>query len=129
MYKKSKKFNFRARDARLESICSDLIKWNEETIFLVSKKFILTPKKELGEEIRNLPLVISSTPIDELVIPSSYALTASNELTTWCDDDYALVKLVYSPIKFYDEQIKGKKIQNFYMDIEKQEEINKLKKF
>ena len=129
MYKKSKKFNFRARDARLESICSDLIKWNEDTIFLVSKKFVLTPKKELGEEIRNLPLVISSTPIDELVIPSSYALTASNELTTWCDDDYALVKLVYSPIKFYDEQIKGKKIQNFYMDIEKQEEINKLKKF
>lgn len=129
MYKKSKRFNFRARDARLESICSDLIKWNEDTIFLVSKKFVLTPKKELGEEIRNLPLVISSTPIDELVIPSSYALTASNELTTWCDDDYALVKLVYSPIKFYDEQIKGKKIQNFYMDIEKQEEINKLKKF
>lgn len=129
MYKKSKKFNFRARDARLESICSDLIKWNEDTIFLVSKKFVLTPKKELGEEIRNLPLVISSTPINELVIPSSYALTASNELTTWCDDDYALVKLLYSPIKFYDEQVKGKKIQNFYIDIEKQEEINKLKKF
>lgn len=129
MYKKSKKFNFRARDARLESICSDLIKWNEETIFLVSKKFILTPKKELGKEINNLPLVISSTPIDELVIPSTYALTASNELTTWCDDDYALVKLVYSPIKFYDEKFKGKEIKNFYMDIENQNEINKLKKF
>ena len=129
MYKKSKKFNLRASDARLESICSDLIKWNEDTIFLVSKKFVLISKKELGQEIDNLPLVVSSTPIEELVIPSTYGLTASNELTTWCDDDYALVKLVYSPIKFYDEQVKGKKIQNFYMDIEKQEEINKLKKF
>ncbi len=129
MYKKTKKFNFRARDARLESICSDLIKWNEETIFLVSKSFILTPKKELGEEIKNIPLVISSTPIDELVIPSMYTLKSSNELTTWCDDDYALVKLVYSPIKFYDDKIKGKEIKNLYMELENQAEINKMKKF
>lgn len=129
MYKKSKKFNFRARDARLELICSDLIKWNPDTIFLVSKKFILTPKKELGKEIDNLPLVVSSTPIEELVIPSTYGLTTSNELTTWCDDDYALVKLVYSPVKFYDDKINGKKIKDLYMEIENQNEINKLKKF
>lgn len=128
MYQKSKKFNIRTRDDRLESICSDLIEWNENTIFLVSKKFVLISKKELGEEINNLPLVISSTPIEELIIPSTYGLTTSNELTTWCDDD-ALVKLVYSPIKFYDEQVKGKKIKNFYMDVENLDEINKLKKF
>ena len=81
MYKKCKKITNRARDLKLESICSDLIKWNKETIFLVSKSFILTPKKELGDEVVNLPLVISSTPIEELVIPSAYSLTKSNELT------------------------------------------------
>ena len=43
MYKKCKKITNRARDLKLESICSDLIKWNKETIFLVSKSFILTP--------------------------------------------------------------------------------------
>ena len=129
MYKKSKKLTHRARDLKLEAICSDLIKWNKETIFLVSKSFILTPKKELGDEVVNLPLVISSTPIEELVIPSAYSLTKSNELTTWCDDNYSLVKLVYSPIKFYDEEKNNKKIENFYMDVEYIDKINKLKKF
>ena len=129
MYKKSKKLTHRARDLKLEAICSDLIKSNPDTIFLVSKSFILTPKKELGEELKNLPLVISTSPIEELVIPSTYGLTASNNLTIWCDDDYALVKLIYSPIKFYDEEKNNKKIENFYLDIEYIDKINKLKKF
>ena len=109
MYKKMKKLRHKARDFKIESMCSDLIDANPDTLFIVSKKFVVTPDKKLGKEIKGLPLVISTTPIGELVIPSKYTLTESDELTTWCDEKYSLVRLVYSPVKFTDGEIKGKK--------------------
>ena len=127
MYKKMKKEQHRARDFRIEAICSDLIKWNEDTTFLVSKKFVVTSDKKLGNEINGLPIVISTTPINELVILHSYKLTENGELTTWCDENDPLVKLVYSPIKFTDGEINGKKIPNMYLDIEA--DLGRLKKY
>ena len=129
MYKKIKKIMNKARDFRIESMCSDLIDANPDTLFIVSKKFVIKPNKELGNEVKGLPLVVSSTPIEELSIPSTYSLTKSGELTTWCDEKYSLVKLVYSPVKFTDGEIKGKKIPNMYLDIEKEAEISKLKRY
>ena len=129
MYKKMKKLYHKARDFKIEAMCSDLIDANPNTLFIVSKKFVVTPDKKLGKEIKGLPLVISTTPINELEIPSKYTLTESAELTTWCDEKYSLVRLVYSPVKFADGEIKGKKISNLYLDIEKEEEIKKLKRY
>lgn len=129
MYKKTKKLHHKARDFKIESMCSDLIDANPDTLFIVSKKFVVTPDKKLGKEIKGLPLVISTTPINELEIPSKYTLTESGELTTWCDEKYSLVRLVYSPVKFTDGEIKCKKISNLYLDIEKEDEIKKLKRY
>ena len=129
MYKKIKKEHHRARDFKIEAMCSDLIDANPDTLFIVSKKFVVTPDKKLGKEIKGLPLVISTTPIKELIIPSKYTLTDSDELTTWCDGNESLVKLVYSKVKFTDGEIKGKKISNMYLDIENEKEIRKLKRY
>jgi hypothetical protein len=129
MYKKTKKLHHKARDFKIESMCSDLIDANPDTLFIVSKKFVVTPDKKLGKEIKGLPLVISTTPINELEIPSKYTLTESGELTTWCEEKYSLVRLVYSPVKFTDGEIKCKKISNLYLDIEKEDEIKKLKRY
>ena len=129
MYKKIKKEHHKARDFKIEAMCSDLIDANPDTLFIVSKKFVVTPDKKIGEEIKGLPVVVSTTPIGELVIPHSYTLTESCELTTWCDKDDSLVRLVYSPIKFVDGEINGKKITNIYLDIEKEAEISKLKRY
>ena len=129
MYKKIKKLQHKARDFKTESMCSDLIDANPDTLFIVSKKFVVTPDKKLGKEIKGLPLVISTTPIKELIIPSKYTLTDSDELTTWCDGNESLVKLVYSKVKFTDGEIKGKKISNMYLDIESEKEIRKLKRY
>ena len=129
MYKKIKKTINKARDFKIEAMCSDLIDANPDTLFIVSKKFIIKPNKELGEEIKGLPLVISTTPIEGLKVPSTYLLKESGELTTWCDEKYSLVRLVYSPVKFTDGEIKGKKITNLYLDIEKEAEIKKLKRY
>ena len=129
MYKKTKKLHHKARDFKIESMCSDLIDANPDTLFIVSKKFVVTPDKKLGKEIKGLPLVISTTPINELEIPSKYTLTESGELTTWCEEKYSLVRLVYSPVKFTDGEIKCKKISNLYLDIEKEAEIKNLKRY
>ena len=67
MYKKIKKTINKARNFKIEAMCSDLIDANPDTLFIVSKKFVVTPDKKLGKEINGLPLVISTTPIKELI--------------------------------------------------------------
>lgn len=105
MYKKRKKLIDRAINLKIEAMCDDLINFNSDALFIVSKKFVLKPDKSLGKELSCLPVVIVTKPIEQLIIPSSYFLTSNNELTTWCDNEELLVKLVYSNIKFTDGEI------------------------
>ena len=129
MYKKRNKVINKARDFRIESICSELIKFNPDTLFITSKKFVLRPDKKLGEEIKGLPIVVTTTPVEELFIPSSYSLTKNNELSTWCDKEDGLVKLVNSNVKFIDGEINGRKISNLYLDVLEEQEIKKQKRY
>lgn len=125
MYKKRKKVIKEAINQRLEDICIDLLKLNQDAFFMTSKRFVEKPDKTLGSEIKNTPVIISSKPLEELSIPSCYSLKKDNTLTTWCDTD-PLIKMMYSKITFHDGNINGKNIKNLYMDIENQDEYNKL---
>lgn len=76
--------------------------------------------------MEEMPVIVTSKKIEELVIPSSYKIVDENYLATWCDIN-ALVKLIYSEINFMDGEVKGKTIKNYYLDIDKGDEFNKSK--
>ena len=126
MYKRRKKIIERAFDDVLISICNELLKLNPDVLFLTSKKFVEKPDKTLGEEIKGLSVIISSVPVNELNIPSSLSIN-NNYITTWCDEEH-LIKVIHSKINFYDGEINGKLYKNLYMDLDKQNVMNMLKK-
>ena len=121
-FKKVKKIKARAFDDRLVSVCDELLKLNPETSFIVSKKF-----REESEEISGLPVIATTTPIENLTIPSCFGLKGQY-LTCWCDSD-PLVKLVHSEIKYTDGEINGRLVRHLYVDVENVEEIRKSKKY
>lgn len=127
MYQKKSKVNDMAVDKRLSGICEDLLDLNEDAVFLIAKRFVENGDKTLKSEISGLPVIISSIPLNKLTIPSSYSVTESNYLRTWCDDD-PIIKLLYSEIKFSDGEINGKKITNLYLDFDDRE-LEKSKKY
>ena len=127
MYKKVKKFKRRAFDDRLAAICEELIEINDGAFFAISKKFFIKENGELKEEIKTVPIIISSINISSLIIPSTYYFDGEN-LCNWCDNT-VLVKIVYSPMKFIDGNIKEKEIKNLYLDIENEDYIQKVLKY
>ena len=125
MYKRRKKVIKEAINKRLEEICLDFLKFNQDAFFMTSRKFVENTDKTLGSEIESLPVIISSKPLEELVVPSCYSLKKSNDLTTWCDSD-PLIKMMYSKVNFTSGNVNGKEIKNLYMNIEKEDEYKKI---
>ena len=128
MYKKRKSLLEDAINHNLNAICDELLWFNENAIFAISRKFKETTKKTLGEEIKGFPVIVSSIPIEELAIPSSLSMDLDGNLTTWCDTNI-LAKIIYSPIKFIDGEIKGKKIIDLYMNFEDDEFVESSKHY
>lgn len=126
MYKKKNKFNSKACDSKLAAICNELLAYNDDTVFAISKNYVENKgKKTSFDEIKTNPIIISSTPLEELVLPSYYVLRGDT-ITLWSDEE-AIVKLVYSNLVFSDGNIKDKKIDNLYLDIENEDYIKSLK--
>lgn len=126
MYKKKAKFNFSACDAKLAAICNELLTFNADAVFAISKNYVENKGKNNSfEEIKTNPIIISSIPLEELVLPSYYALRG-DAITLWYDDSI-IVKLVYSNLVFSDGDIKNKHIDNLYLDIENEDYIKSLK--
>ena len=126
MYKKKNKFNSKACDSKLAAICNELLVYNDDTVFAISKYYVENNgKKDSFDEIKTNPIIISSTPLEELVLPSYYVLRGDT-ITLWSDEE-VVVKLVYSNLVFSDGNIKDKKIDNLYLDIENEDYIKSLK--
>lgn len=123
MYIKRKKINENAINKRLESICHDLLLKNTDAMFIISKKYIEKSKGNL-QEIDSLPIIISSIPLNEVVMPSFYKIKDDGTLSTWCDTD-PIIKIAHSKLKFTDGEINGKEIKNLYLDIEDEKELKK----
>lgn len=118
MLTKRKKVNEEAIDKRLQSFCQDLFILNPEAIFAISKIFFEKPDRSLGQETGELPIIYSTIPISELIIYSGFKILNGCYLTTWCGKE-PLAKIEYCNMKFSDGEIKGKKIQNYYLEIYK----------
>lgn len=126
-FKKVSKVKSRAYDERLLAVCKELMILNKDTSFIISKKFKETSDEQILTEISGLPVIVTTTPINELDIPSCFGLKA-DYLTNWCDDD-PLVRLVYSNIKYTDGEINGRTIKHLYVDIDNIEEVRKAKSY
>lgn len=126
MYRKRKKIINSAIDIRLESIISDFFVYNEDTVFLISKSYIERPDGTLGDEIEQVPFIITSTPIEELNIPSSYKINKNWYLSNWCDSNY-LIKLIHSNFHYSDGQINGKTYNDLYLELDNQDKIDSIK--
>lgn len=128
MYKKRKNILNQAIDPLLTSIIDEFLQYNKEASFIINKKFIDKGNNQLGDEIIGLPIIISTIPLSDLVIPSSIKLDSKGYITSWCDD-IPLIRMIYSKITYVDGYIKEQKIKNLYLDIDKQNEIEQLKKY
>lgn len=122
MYKKRKSINKDLIDHNMESYCYDLLEVNADAIFCISKRFIETENKGYFDEIinNNLKVIISSVEPEKLCIPSSYMLVQQNHeyyLTTWCDSQRPLAKIIYRNFIFTDGNIKDKKIKKLNLEI------------
>lgn len=112
MYKKVKKVYENAIDKRLETICNDFLKINDTAIFAISKKFIERTDNQFDYDVKQLPVIISSIPIEELIIPSGLSVNENGYISTWCDND-PLIKLVHKNFNFVDLDSKnGKKVKH-----------------
>ena len=126
MYKKRAKFNLNACDSKLSAICNELLNYNEDAVFAISKNYIQkSDSKNMFYEMNTNPIIISSVPLEEIKLPSYYVLR-NNELTLWTDND-VIARIIYSNLVFTDGEIKNKKINNLYLDIENEDYIKSLK--
>lgn len=121
MYKKRKKFTNRAYDIKLAIICDKLIEINTSAFFAISKKFIEKKDGSLGRDLtldgkNEVPIIISSVPVETLFIPSTYRLNEDGVLTNW-DGDVVLAKLVHYQMMFTDGQINGENYTDLNLDI------------
>ena len=126
-FKKTPKVKLRAYDEKLLSVCKELMVSNPETSFVISKKFKVASDEKILTEISGLPVIVTTTPVEELDIPSCFGLKG-DYLTTWCDDD-PLVILVHSNITYTDGEINGRLIKHLYVDIDNIEEVRKAKSY
>ncbi len=112
MYKKVRKINEDAIDKRLYIICEDFLKVNETTIFAISKKYIEKLDNECIPDVKQLPVIFSSSSIEDLIIPPGLTLNEDGYISTWCDND-PLIKLVHKNFNFVDLDSKnGKKVKH-----------------
>ena len=130
-FKKRKKFTNRAYDIKQAQICDRLIEINYGAFFVISKKFIQEKEGSLWRDLtldgkNRITIIISSVPIENLFIPSTYHLTEDNFLTNW-DGDVVLAKLVHYPMWFKDGEIKGKKYDDLYFYIEEPSSEDEVK--
>ncbi len=116
MYKKRKRYTKKTYDNKIALLCDQIIEQNPEVYFAVSKKFIENADGSLGDEIEKLPIIISSVSLDKLKIPSSFNLLYGSYLTNWCDNE-PLARLTQGSFKFVDGEIKGKKVERLYLDL------------
>ena len=123
MYKKKLKFNLGACDLKLVAICNELLSYNEDALFVISKNYL--EKNGFFEEVGSMPIIVSSIPLEELKLPSYYVLK-NNNLMLWTGDEI-IVKLIYSNLVFTDGNINDKKIDDLYLNIENNEYIKSLK--
>lgn len=127
MYKKVKKMNEAVIDCRLANICEALLKVNKDTIFVISRKFVENSNGSFKSEVNENKVIVSSKHIDSLIIPSCLNLVNKNGdfyLTIWFDDQ-ELIRLLYSHMSFENGIINNKRIENLYLDLEKDEEFKK----
>lgn len=113
MYKKRKKVYKLAINETIDSVCKDLLECNPNVIFLTSKSFI---EKEKLEEIIKMPQIISSVPINELIIPSSIKIDENGFVRTWCDKE-VLLNIFYKEITFIDGNVNEKEVNHLYLNI------------
>lgn len=121
MYKKRKKFTNLAYDIKLAQICDKLIEINSNAFFAISKKFIEEKDGSIGRDLtldgkNKVPIIISSIPVENLFIPSTYRLKEDGILTNW-DGDVVLARLVHYQMKFTDGEINGKRYVDLNLDI------------
>ena len=116
MYKKRKRYTKKTYDNKIALLCDQIIEQNPEVCFAISKKFIENPDGSLGEETEKLPIIISSVPLDEIKIPSSFDLRYGSYLTNWCDNE-PLARLAQGSFRFVDGEINGKKVEHLYLDL------------
>lgn len=126
MYKKKARFNAKACDSKLAAISNELLFYNEDAVFAISKNYVERNKTDgLFEEVKSCPIIISSIPLEKLELPSYYILR-NDELTLWTDDE-VIAKIVYSNLVFRDGNINDKKVKDLYLNIENNDYIKSLK--
>lgn len=126
MYKKLKKPRKNYSNLKLQNYCSDLLAYNPDATFVISKRFIENAKDEGFVEIKdkNIPIIYSSVTPEKLLNPKSFTIRKIYEgdeehyyLTIWCDMEIPLARIVHKQLVFTDGDIKGKEIKNLYLDI------------
>ena len=120
MYKRNKKVDLKQTDVDLLLICDDLLYYNNNATFAIFKKYYETTNVEIQGE----KLIVSSVPIEKLHIPSEYKVN-SNGVLTLLDENYVLGILIHSDLTF----LPNGKINEFYLDFDKQKEIEKVKNY
>lgn len=123
MYIKRKKTSYKTIDRNLMDICEDLLNYNNSVTLGISKKFSLTKEDQLDKEIEGLPVIISSVPINELLIPTRFKLDENNCLSHWFDDEM-IAKMTYLQMSFIDSN----GYQRFYLDMD-EEKLSKSKMY
>ena len=127
-FKKRNKMQVKAFDERLLKVCRELLIVNPGTYFAICKKFKEDSTNKKLTEIGGIPVIMSSIPIKDLVIPSCFDLQRNNNLSLWSDDD-GLIKLVYTNMTFTDGEVNGRKIKHLYADFDEIEKVRKVKAY
>ena len=113
MFIKRKKVVKSIIDTNLEEICDKFLIYNDDTTFAISKKFKLDSSNNVCEEYKGLPIIVSSKPVKELIVPSAYKLHSNRKLSNWYDKEI-LAEIIHAEMNFQD----GTKIERLYLDMD-----------
>lgn len=127
VYKKMKKILKNSININASFICDEILKLNPDIFLAISKKYLEKEKKLIENVTDKIPTIISSVPVNELIIPSHYKLIDNLYLTFWYDNE-VIAKIDHKIMKFYDGNIKQRKIHNLYLDIQNDEPSLKITK-
>lgn len=113
MFIKRKKVTKALIDTSLEEICDNFLVYNDDTTFAIAKKFKLDSDNNVSEEFAGLPVIISSKPVNKLLVPSTYKLHRNKTLSNWYDNE-VLAKIIHAEMNFQD----GTKVERLYLDMD-----------
>ena len=116
MYIKKKKINEENTNKKLENICYELLKSNEDVIFMITKQYEQKNGEYFEKECK-VPIIFSTVDPKELNIPSFYNLDEKGLISIWCDEKSTDAKIIFKDAAFIDGIIKDKKICNLYLKI------------